>query len=512
MRNTSGFHQSATALAPGQVVRWRRKPIATVFLLLGLAVCLTGACILPSFDSGSKIQSWATVTAAVYFSFCFLRLLLVGRYAIEIRAEGIRFCSLATTRLLTWSDIGEIRWKYSRSAVEPLARSIVLVTGPSAEIIDEVSFVAGDQPLFDVILQHWQPHDAPRLSEDWLQNHCHAQLRRYGLLAAGYSLLTILTLSLLKAAGVLIPLFSWPVVVLSPIILLVAIGIIFGLPLARGASKGFWEYRDLADYDRINLPPPATIQSAPNTAIANSLFRRFFPPPPERLLSTEQVREIQHRMTRLDQEGTRLGFTLLLPLVAFFTYLPYRLNLLLQEPVVEPVLDTRHREGLMWLGAGLGLGLITSIAALNPVFTRKYGRAEMDLFSRYETTVKGYDTRRPMRYVYSFWIVFITLFCLFCWRNGKVVDKNGIRFKPGLIRSYTHTFDDVRSIKMYRRHNAPIGIQDEPSLQIDFREGPPLIEPFEHSASLLLQWQQAADYISKRSGIPIERGDIAPED
>ena len=494
------------------VLRWRRKPMFVGLHLIGLAICLGFAFLLVRFDLGDPVLSWVFVGLPMWLGFLLVCQLLTGCRTVEVRPEGICFRSLVTARSLPWEGIDGIRFKYVARGAEPLARTILLKIGSNVELLEEYEFLAGRMPLLDAILSYWRPPVGSSLSVDWLNNNRRARIRRYGFLGSACSLATMGTFSALKLTGVLATCFSWTAIVLVPIALFLGGAVWFSVESKCGSRKNPDAFHDVADLHQVSIPRPSAIQGNPKTAFANSLFCRFLPPPPEMLLPEEQIHALRHRMTRLDQQATRLCLILLLGLVAIFTYAPYRLDLALQEAVLEPVLDTRSNAGFLWLLPGMFLGMMAVIVVLEPFLSLWYGREAIRLYSRYQTTLKGYDERRAMRYLCGFCMVFVVFGSLVAWRNGYVVDRSGIRFKPGFVHSYRHSYSDVQSIGVYRRFGAPAGIQERPRIRITFREGPSLVESLQPSDKRLPEWLRAVEYVSQRSGVPVEHGDMAPKD
>lgn len=494
---------------PGTVQTWRRKPLAIILILGAFAVAVMATIVLIPREDENVLRGRVATTCAIYVFFFLGHAMLRGWHTLHLSAEGICLYSLLGRRDLSWDEIDQIRWKYSREETDPLARHILLITGESGIIVNEQGFVSGDAPILESILQHWQ---GPRqqISQQWEADHVRRETKRIRRMALAYALLTLTTLAISKWAGWLHASWTWNQVLLAPALFLIGVNISILLPILRELKGIGGAFADIEDLQQCEIPSPSSIRTNAKLAITEALFRRVFPVPPDVLLPDEQVLQLQHRMTRLDQEATRLGLALLLPLVALFTYLAYRVSLLFQPPVLEPVLDTRFHAGLApWLIAGFGFGSLASLAPLNPIFAYRYGREELDLFYRYRVTIKGYDTRRSIRWLYAMCVLFGVFGVVGGWSAGEVIDKNGIRFKPGLVSVYFRSYQDVQTIGIYTRHNAKGGARGQTTIQIAFRTEPPLRKTLSKRNASLQQWRDAAAYVSQRSGVPIEYGEKA---
>ncbi len=242
------------------------------------------------------------------------------------------------------------------------------------------------------------------------------------------------------------------------------------------------------------------------------LFRRFLrwaaPLRPEDALSPGEMAQLADRVKKFERRAYPMCMGVLFGAAFLFGCAAHRLDLATQPPTVDPVCDTR--ELTPWLCTGFFAGSLICLAPWAWYQRRRWGIDEA-LYLRYEMTRWQADLSRIKKPTIIGFVVLGLVFAVFAWREGEVVDTNGMRFWVGALDVKSREYSEVSSITVYDGFIAPIGSRvDRLNLEVQFQLGPPLRIQERGRWLPPEQLERIANLISEKSGQSVSRSGTRP--
>lgn len=253
------------------------------------------------------------------------------------------------------------------------------------------------------------------------------------------------------------------------------------------------------------------VVTVPHKAV-EMLFRGFLrwavPLRPEDALSPGEMTQLADRVKKFERKAYPICMGVLFGTAFPFGWAAHRLDLATQPPTVDSVCDTR--ELTPWLCTGFFAG---SLICLVPWawYQRRWWKTDEALYLRYEMTRWQADLSKIKKPTIVGFVVLGMVFAAFAWREGEVVDANGMRFWIGAMNIKDRQYSEVSSVTVYSGFIAPIGSRvNRLNLEVRFNLGPPLRI---HERGRWLppdHLERIAKFISEKSGQPVTRAGIRP--
>ncbi len=169
---------------------------------------------------------------------------------------------------------------------------------------------------------------------------------------------------------------------------------------------------------------------------------------------------------------------------------------------VDPAFDER---GFIYYGK-IALGwTVLALAWAKHRFTIRWWRDYLPDFYLCTSIRDGYDKRKSGKLLLIVAPIFGLVGSAVFWGNATVIDAREIRFWRRPLGICKRPYEDVREIGLYEQHLSLTGMENDPNLEIVFKDGP----PFRLKRSELLIGNTMLDsiavYVSRKSGVKVTR-------
>ena len=234
------------------------------------------------------------------------------------------------------------------------------------------------------------------------------------------------------------------------------------------------------------------------------MFPRLFPVRAEDRLDEARMKMLADRFRRFDVRMLWVVVPLALALAGLSGWLVSPAEVAACVPE-ESLLADRSPVGSA-MAAGMIVALTVGIGAAWLVPCVFLGSESRDYF-RCNDTKSGYSGRKALLVLWLLITLMMGLCALALWRSDLRITSKGVYYKVGVTQVIHRDFSEIRTITLYRRLTAPIGVRDVPNLRVTFSTG----RPFQTNADRKYPIEEMASILSRKSGVAIERADIRPQ-